>query len=233
MKYENREDYMEECIYYFEYCDVKRLSKIELENDQVHVWKIRWEEIRAWIYESDYLLTVEEKKRANAYLHEADRKRYITGKILSKIIIGHYLDVQPSEIQYHIDKYGKPHARLGLEKVEIEFNISHSGAWVFMAFSRNRKVGIDVEEIKEMEQYMGLAQTIFEAKEYEFLKGENNISAFYHIWTAKESYIKALGYGLSKDLKSFSVINTKELRKAWLLVPLEVQGYAAHLAVRR
>ncbi len=224
---------MEECIYYFEHRDIKRVSEIELEQNQVHVWRIRWEEIRGLVEKAQYLLTEKEKERADAYLHEADRQRYMTGKILGKIIIGHYLNIDPSEIWYYLDEYGKPHVRLDSEDNVIEFNISHSGAWVFMAFSRNIRVGIDVEEVKAMERYMGLAKTIFQESEYEFLQKENNISTFYHIWTAKEAYIKALGCGLSMDLKSFSVIDIKGFVKTWLLVPLEVSGYAAHLAVKR
>ena len=49
---------------------------------------------------------------------------------------------------------------------------------------------------------------------------------FYKIWTGKESYIKYLGTGLKKDLRSFSIFNLEGVK---LFTPQLAQGYSLSL----
>ena len=87
----------------------------------------------------------------------------------------------------------------------LHFNISHSGDAVLCAFD-DKPVGADVEKIKV--HGMELAERFYSAMEYDWLMRRNDaerVEGFVDIWTLKESYLKALGKGISKGLASFTV----------------------------
>lgn len=101
------------------------------------------------------------------------------------------------DISLFRNKYGK------IYNNSLEFNISHSGEFVIcsVGYSIN---GIDIEKIDAGD--LSVAERFFNPVEYEILlKCKEDI--FTNIWTLKESYIKALGKGLSIPLESFSVID--------------------------
>nr|WP_237391871.1 4'-phosphopantetheinyl transferase superfamily protein [Paenibacillus dendrobii] len=88
----------------------------------------------------------------------------------------------------------------------MHFNISHSGEWVVCALD-SLPVGVDVEEIKEAP--FEISKRFFSREERTFLFNEAEEvrnESFYYIWTLKESYIKAIGQGLSYGLESFTVL---------------------------
>ena len=104
-------------------------------------------------------------------------------------------------------EHGKPYIK-GHE--DIFFNISHCDSAIVIAFG-NSQLGVDVECIgRNVTQ--SLAKYICSSDEYEYLMNSDNFSTdFYKIWTLKESYIKAIGKGLSFSLKdvNFNIVGEK------------------------
>jgi 4'-phosphopantetheinyl transferase len=96
-------------------------------------------------------------------------------------------------------EHGKPY----LTDNSMFFNISHSGEYVILAVSEH-EVGADIERIRPYKQ--SVAARCFTPREREFLKDEGTDEAFYRVWTAKESIVKACGAGLSMPLNSFCVM---------------------------
>lgn len=87
----------------------------------------------------------------------------------------------------------------------FHFNISHSSDYVLCSVS-HCSVGIDIEEIKNID--LNIASRFFTNYEINFINqstAKNRIERFYSIWTAKESYSKFLGEGLSIPLNSFTI----------------------------
>ncbi len=212
--------------------DIKKIDKLELKKNEPHIWKVRWREISDFVEEHISVLDYEERKRGDKYFYENDRGRYITGKVFCRMLISHYTGVEVDKIEFQVDKYGKPHFHLASSE-EVYFNISHSGEWVFLAFSLDSKVGIDVEERKERLKYERIAKTVFSQEEYDYLIHMDDIFVFYNIWSAKEAYIKWIGQGLSYDLKSFSVIgqlehNEDKTEAQNQLFPIHEEGYAGY-----
>lgn len=104
-------------------------------------------------------------------------------------------------------EHGKPYIK-GYE--DIFFNISHCDRAIAVAFGECQ-LGIDVECI-DRPATQSLAKRICSRDEYECLINSNDfITDFYKIWTLKESYIKAIGRGLSFSLKdvNFSIVGEK------------------------
>lgn len=83
----------------------------------------------------------------------------------------------------------------------IDFNVSHSGEYVFMVIS-DSKVGCDIERIKE--RNYSVARRYFSDGEKKWMKETGNTDlSFYRIWTARESYIKLTGEGILLDFAKY------------------------------
>ena len=142
------------------------------------------------------------RTKIKKFIRQKDSERVLVADILARYQICCRTGLMNKEIRFNNNKYGKPY----LEKVKnIHFNISHSDKWV-VCVTADKPVGIDIEKIKEID--FGIAKRFFskiEYKELEKRSGKDKLHFFYDLWTLKESYIKAVGKGLSIPLNSFSV----------------------------
>lgn len=114
--------------------------------------------------------------------------------------------ISPEDIQIAYGAHGKP-ALLGNHP--LFFNLSHSGQRVLCALS-HEEVGCDVEQMRPVN--LKLAKRFFSPSEYEALCGlpqEEQQAAFLRLWTRKESFVKAVGTGLSLPLRDFRVSETE------------------------
>lgn len=155
-------------------------------------------------YTIEYLggfVSAERIKISERYRFESDRKRTLLahamlGYAVSRSHPGISLPPEPV-----IDKYGKPHI---YAPDELFFSLSHSEDYAICVIA-NRPVGADIEEIKN--ENKGIADRFF-AKEEQMLVTDP--LSFYRIWTLKESFIKALGAGMSLPMDSFGVCDLNE-----------------------
>lgn len=142
------------------------------------------------------------RERIRRYHRADDALRALSGDILARRLVCGRLKIRNDELAIALDEYGKPFAA-GREN--IHFNVSHSGKWVVCCVDA-LPVGIDIELVKPVD--IRIAERFFSRSEQEALlskKAPEREAFFYELWTLKESYIKALGKGLSEPLDSFSV----------------------------
>ena len=124
----------------------------------------------------------------------------ILGYLLMRKVLHAEYRVNPCEVKIVTNEHSKP-SLSGMPG--LHFNISHSGDWVVSAFSE-KPVGIDIEKIKRVN--LQVAHRFFSSPEIGFLNEvmENERDLwFLKLWTIKESYLKALGTGLSRSMSSF------------------------------
>ena len=156
------------------------------------------------MYQRLYQLASEErKKKADRYRDREDSKRCVVAELLLRAALLDTRQIRMPSIEY--GAYGKPY----VEAVEgFYYNLSHSGEWVVLGYSDN-EVGIDIEQVCMTEGRKQVAAMSFSPKEQKYIfeatgKGEDALR-FSRVWTAKESYLKYLGTGLSKCMSSFMV----------------------------
>lgn len=97
--------------------------------------------------------------------------------------------------------HGKPHAP---SLPWLEFNLSHAGTHLLLAFARNQPLGIDLECTGRRPPTEGIARRYFAASEadaLERLPPDRRARLFLELWTHKEAVLKALGHGLSFGLE--------------------------------
>lgn len=169
---------------------------------EVHVWLARTDVAAAEIRASSAILDEEERARAARFRFEKDQHRAIVARASLRRLLAAYLRVSPRDLRFVFGPQGKP----ALLDGSLEFNVSHSGPLVLLAFAKGSPVGVDVEQEKKERDRLAIAQRYFAPAETEKVRRAEDVAgAFYRTWTAKESVIKAVGGGLSIDLSSFLV----------------------------
>ncbi|MGG2016779.1 4'-phosphopantetheinyl transferase family protein [Bacillus sp. S10(2024)] len=154
------------------------------------------------------------------YVSKEDRDRALIGALLVRTIARDECNVSFHEIDIAETSLGKPYF---LVPKGFYFNISHAGKFVVCVFD-TEKVGIDVEQIQPIDiEHVCRFFALPERQLLSMLQGNEKLERFYDLWTLKESYIKALGKGLSIPLDSFSInmtptsitVHEKGVIQAW------------------
>lgn len=170
---------------------------IEVDSNQIDVWSINlddccWDSFRK-------SLSNEEKSAIAKYRSPRLRDQMSRCRAAVRWLLSEYLEAEPSKIDIVVDALGKPR----VEGAEIHFNISHSGEIALLAVSRV-PVGVDIEKVVAVAaDVKELARVVCNSSEAQCLVSMPSdlvVSYFYRIWTKKESYCKAVGSGIGRDL---------------------------------
>lgn len=140
--------------------------------------------------------------KIHRYKHQDDAKRSLIADILVRTLLCSRLNVNNRELIFGSNEFGKPHLT-GAHS--LHYNLSHSGQWIVCAIDYS-PIGADVERINPID--LQIAERFFTDRETIDLLSKplhERLSYFYDLWTLKESYIKAIGKGLSIPLDSFSI----------------------------
>ena len=169
-------------------------------------------EIHVWFHGADVppavrddltcVLTSGELAKASRYRFDADRARSIVARAALRIHLSRYSGLDAASILITTPEGTKPAAPL----TGIQFNVSHAGDLVAIAFASGYPVGIDVERVRPVRDREGIAKRYFSADEQRELEASSNPEdTFFRIWTAKEALVKGTGKGLTSDLTEFTV----------------------------
>lgn len=153
-------------------------------------------------------LSTDERKRAENFVHERDRNRFIMARGILRELLGHYLGKAPEQVCFSYGLNGKPYLAESSAGSGLEFNLSHAADSAVYAFANRTQVGIDIEPLSKGLAWRQLAPIVFSAREQgklaEFPEDEKT-EAFLRGWTRKEALVKGCGVGLSLDLDAFDV----------------------------
>jgi 4'-phosphopantetheinyl transferase len=158
--------------------------------------------------------------RVKDRLNNTSKLQTVAGELLARYAVGQYLGNPVQEINLVFGEKGKPHIS---NLSDVHFNISHSGHYVVCAVAP-KEIGIDVERIRSVN--LRIAERFFSPSEISDLMAlgeEARMHYFITLWTIKESYLKAIGRGLTQHLNSFTIIRTGD---SYLLTGNhEAEGY--------
>jgi 4'-phosphopantetheinyl transferase len=177
-----------------------------LPENELHVWSISLIQTDEVLQKMTDFLDKNEKSKADRFKFEFDKKNYIVAHGAMRQIISGYLKCRSEEIYFKYTSYGKPF--LSENESGFEFNLSHSKDLALLAAAKYKRVGIDIEYIRSGLDECTLAEQYFSPQENESLRNmDENLrtKAFFDCWTRKESFIKAIGKGLSYPLNKFNV----------------------------
>lgn len=167
------------------------------------------------------------RKQAMTYRRWEDSQAYLLGKFLLATGLEKYGMNKRLLDALKCTPYGRPY----LDVPDFDFNISHSGKYVICAISNTCKLGIDIEEIREIEINDFTGQFNEEAM-FKIATAKDIYKEFFRHWTRKEAVIKADGRGLGIPINEIGMENNVTLEgRIWFLYEIELNDrYQAHLA---
>jgi 4'-phosphopantetheinyl transferase len=120
------------------------------------------------------------------------------------------MGLAPNAVPVRVNASGKP--ALDCAESVLSFNLSHSGDYVVFSFTRDRRVGVDIELHSADTDCLSLAREYFSTRENRKLAADPSElqSRFFRYWTLKEAYLKATGAGFSGNLRAIDVSEVKE-----------------------
>jgi 4'-phosphopantetheinyl transferase len=179
-----------------------------LRNDEVHVWLAALNHTGSRARSAEHILSGEERERAARFYFQRDREHFAGARAVLRLILGRYLNMEPSQLQFSCGPHGKLVLATECGADALCFNLSHSHELVLCAVARGRDIGVDVERVTADTNVDQIAERFFSPREiatFRLLPPEKKQKAFFTCWVRKEAYIKARGDGLAIGLDSFSV----------------------------
>jgi 4'-phosphopantetheinyl transferase len=178
---------------------------IGLSDHEVHVWRVRLDQVPARVQAAARLLAPNERQRAARFRFERDRRRYIVSQASLRQVLARYLERPPEQIVFRRSERGKP----ALASADtLRFNASHSHELALYAVTHSREVGIDIEHLHPLPDAAQIVRRFFAEQEratFFRLPEAQRQAAFFTCWTRKEALLKARGEGLYRPLHQFAV----------------------------
>ncbi len=191
------------------------------------------------------LLSADERDRAACFRRDIDALRYIATRARLRLCLASALDVPPGTLQFCVDAGGRP-MLAGEHAGRLDFNVSHSGGFGLIAWSAERRVGVDIERREFAWRWQALLDSACGEGDRAWLARQppgRRAARFYDVWAAKEALLKAHGSGISAGLAHFSIAPGRKegasgcrLHGApplWIptnegSAPMPLHGYRAH-----
>lgn len=148
------------------------------------------------------LLSPEERTRLERLRQREDQQRFLFGRGLLRIFAGAHLGLSPEHVKLNHGPFGKPFVVANPGAPTFQFNVSHSGKLILLAFHPLHEVGVDVEQVRPMADWDAVARRSFPDNEYRALAtlpAKNQLPAFFQAWSRHEAGLKALGRGITGE----------------------------------
>ena len=148
--------------------------------------------------------TREERREADKFASPKNKYKLLS-YILRRYVLAKYLKRPPLMINFLYNDFGKPY----LEDSEIDFSVSLSGKWFLMGLVKNRFVGVDLEMINyipKLNSFINKYVSKEQKKALLTIKGYDKLVLTHLDWCMKESFMKARGFGIKDDFRSYNYI---------------------------
>lgn len=172
---------------------------------EVHVWKVGVAEHFHELFKKyRTILNADEITKAKAFYRADDFRRYITSKIMLRVLLSKYLSLPPSAIQFS-NKKGKPTISSSLS---LRYNLSYGDKVVLISVGVC-ETGIDIEKIRTDFNFEDMLPACFSKEEINAIAGDcgNSREEFFLQWTRKEAVLKYTGQGIIDDLTVVPSLN--------------------------
>lgn len=168
------------------------------------------------------------RRKAEAFRFDADRRRSVAAWLLLRQLLSER-GVDADALPVAENDCGKPYFD---PPVGLHFSLSHAGDRVMAAVS-DAEVGCDVERIVPIDDgMMNVCLSIAERQDLTKLSGPARDRMFFRLWVRKESYVKAIGRGMSIDLTTVSAADEPPPGWTWQDFAFE-DGYLGSLCCRQ
>ncbi len=149
------------------------------------------------------VLSRDELARADRYLLDAPRRRFIVCRSYLRQLLATMLGESAEAISFQYERSGKPSLRGG---TGLHFNISHSQDCALLAVAQ-QPLGVDIEIPDARLRMSSLIRQVLSSSELDATSGMSAAvldCLTLDLWVCKEAVLKALGIGLKAGMGSVS-----------------------------
>src|SRR5688572_7076350 len=112
----------------------------ELRADEAHVWAVPVDS--APLAQTWSILSQDERERAERFRLDEPRRQFVGSRAALRMLLGKYLGIPPTEIDFAYDAGGKPRLHDETKLDGLRFNLAHSGDLAVVVVARGCDVGI-------------------------------------------------------------------------------------------
>ena len=169
-------------------------------------------------------------KKVISYKSREEQLSRICGKLLlSRLLSESGLGSMATLADLSYNEYAKPYMH-----ADVDFSIAHSGSVVICALSKEYKIGVDVEKIKETE--ISIFKDHFTCGEWSYIANSPDpLTGFYNLWVRKEAVMKATGKGIFQSATETDASKDQVVieKTAYFIKDIFIKdGYAACVATQ-
>ncbi len=140
-------------------------------------------------------LDEESLHRANKRVFREDRHRAILIHAWLRFYLERLINQKASEIKIERDPFGKPY----IPGFPIHFNLSHTKRYALLAFDFYHPIGVDIEQIHAIPDFLKIADLFMHPYEKrKLVRSDNSRDYFFSLWCAKEAFLKTVGIGFDE-----------------------------------
>lgn len=155
-------------------------------------------------------IQLEEKERIQKFAFKADAKSSMVGRLMMRKFAHLATGDAYDKIIIIRDKNGRPEIKN--KPFAIDFNVSHQGKYTVLAgeVGHNATIGVDIMSLEhktghQLKEFFRLMHRTFTTDEWNTILSshldEKRSAMFFRHWCLKESYTKAIGVGITTDLR--------------------------------
>lgn len=189
----------------------------------------KWEPTEKELLLAASCLQIEDKNRIDKFVYKKDAKASLIGRLMIRKFVSEYTGIPYNSIQLTTDANNKPVYNITDAKLPVvSFNVSHQGSFTVLAGEvGNKNIGVDVMKLeytggKTLDEFFRIMNRNFSESEWTRIKGtsqssiQQKTSNFCRNWSLKESYLKAIGIGITTDLRKINFNITSDLQEGKL-----------------
>ena len=155
------------------------------------------------------VLDAEEKEKAGRFVLAEDRRDYILAHALLRRTLSEAAPaMEPDTWTFERTDLGRPRLPATQEiGRDLRFSLTHSRGLVACMVGRAGDVGIDIESASRTSDVDALTVRFFsndEREQFRAVEPSARAAFFFDIWTLKEAYLKARGFGITAALERVS-----------------------------
>lgn len=192
------------------------------------------------------MLDHQERARARALHSESTRRQFVLCRAALRANLCAQLNLENSDLRIFAERNEKPRATIRNRPLSVQFNVSHSYDHGLLAFARDGRIGVDIEDRHHRPIIDEILYSVFSSQEQRLLRHSpepRRRQLFFRLWTYKEALIKATGEGFRRDTTAFSIphllldqtlaasMSLSDMPDVvWKIVNLETDQFAAAIA---
>jgi 4'-phosphopantetheinyl transferase len=167
----------------------------ELPSGEAHLWTAH---VGGGPRNAD-VLTEDEETHAATFRFEEDRWRWVTSRVLLRLVLGRYLGSGPHRLEFATVARGRRIVRRPESSEWLSFSHARSGELCAVVVTRGSRIGVDIERVTSDHEVVAIARRAFGgdvAGRLATLPDERRIDEFYRAWVREEARGKCRGTGL-------------------------------------